>query len=743
MGGNKAVKAGKKVAKKAAPKKASAAKKAPAPVKKAPRAAPAAPVKGATERMKRDVLELGFVTKQPVGVACMAKSASTTKLAVCRVDGSVELWAVQAARPYISRELAAPARKGTTFRGVVWLDEFRFVAVTLGGQMLIYNAADLTLLDVVSSHGGSVWAVDVNPKRDTIAIACEDKRVRFFAITDKTLELMHKHSTLARPECARVLSVKFSVDGTRVFYGDNTGSVTCVQWQDRKTVWDVDVTTRVQNIGTAHKKQKLEVTPAMCWNFLEVDNSILAVTSTGEVKVIDPHTGVLLQSIRSHKADLLCIVQCDSTVFTSGVDNLLASIKMWEGEWVKAEGRTWAMGDVTAMVPLTNGVLLTGSLDGFLIACETRKVFPAGVHTGKGSVLHVPHPYRQHTHPFTLNGQRMVASVEPFSVTMHRVPELSGDDFEIVAQLRYEVGGVEGIVDFAMDPDGVGFVYSTSDRTAVVRLEAEGEGLNAVLLKNWAHAPAATSLSLHAGAAVLAHEAGVTVLDDVFNLDDGADAAAATAVVPNAPPAATASATSPCGCLALASAPGSGFGLLTLLAPQAANGGAAGKKRKREAAWGETLTEAKSVRLNSNIKDVTVCTVQGRPVAFVVLHDGTVAAFDAKTGQAVWGMDKMPSMAHVKKPQWCVGAGHFVLLSCSEWMALVDLTHGGYKMFAKQKLGARRKGAPPPHTLMGVEHALQGAHLAEEGKSLMLISAPLEKITQLVPACFWRKGYGQ
>ena len=335
--------------------------------------------------MKRTVQELAFHPRKPAGVSCIAADRTKTRLAVCRADGCIETWSCDAkARPYICRQRSTGAVQDTTYRCAAFLDAERFVVGTLGGQLLVYSSDSLKLLAVVASHGGAVWSVDVDPSGQTVAVACEDSRVRFFNIATaddalaggqgEPLLYMPQTTTMVRPDSERLLSTAFSVDGKKIYYSDSTGRVACALWREGRTVWDADVTTTLQTLTSKQKMKATPNLPSLIWCITEVDGYVMCGTSRGEVKVLDPNTGVLLQSLRTHKADILALAQVDFTVFVTGVDNVLVALNVWEGDWIKSEGRNWCAGDVTALQPLSNGTLITGSLDGTLRACETRKV---------------------------------------------------------------------------------------------------------------------------------------------------------------------------------------------------------------------------------------------------------------------------------------------------------------------------------------------------------------------------------
>ena len=547
--------------------------------------------------MKRAVYDLGFVPKAPVGVSAMAVDKATENIAVCRNNGSVEVWSVKQGRPYIKREKATIGRKNHTMRGVIWISKNLFVVGTLGGQLITYNSNTLEAIEVLGSGGGSIWSMTHHPTEPIIAVACQDCRVRFFEYSeDEYLSVTTRYTTMIRPDSDRLLSVKFSQNGNTIYYSDSNGMVVSSQWRSGKTIWESSLTTRLQTHVSKHKVKEGPII-SMAWDILEVDDSVICVTSTGEVKIIDVSTGVLRQSIRTHKADLLSIHQIDETVFICGVDNILATLNQMEGDWVKSEGRIWAMGDVTCMVSIQGGILLTGSLDGFIIACETRKMFPSLVGTGAASVLHVHQPFKQHTFPFKKS--KMVASVEDYAITLHRIPE--GETKEIIAELRYEVGGEHAISSFAINSSGTCMAYSTLEKTCIIALAKDCS--EADVIPQSEELPAATSLAF-AGCSdlVIGHSEGITTIS--IDIDSGDLKLLLVAAEPKSPSIVAVSSKNTY--LAVVSEDS----LLTILKHQS-------KKRKAdagEAPLSFSVTQTK--KLNTAVKDITFCEAK---VSFIIV----------------------------------------------------------------------------------------------------------------------------
>eukprot|EP01064_Diplonema_japonicum_P023050 TRINITY_DN33504_c0_g1_i1.p1 TRINITY_DN33504_c0_g1~~TRINITY_DN33504_c0_g1_i1.p1 ORF type:complete len:681 (+),score=201.64 TRINITY_DN33504_c0_g1_i1:37-2079(+) len=674
--------------------------------------------------MSRDVLDLGFLPKQTTGVAAMAMNKAKNKLAVCRVNGAMEMWEVdKKTRPYLWREQATEGRRNMTVRDIVWLGENRILTCTLGGQLIEYNTA-LEITSVTSSHGGPVWGMDYCRALGVVAIACEDARVRFFEVAD-SLTLLPKYTTMVRPDADRVLCVKFNANGSRVYYGDNNGCLACAQWKDSATVWDTEMSTRLATFKP--RQQASKPTPAMAWSILEVNNSVLAVTSTGEVKVLDPFTGVLLQSIRSHKADLLSICQVDDIVFTTGVDNNLATFKQWEGEWVKSEGRNWSRCDITSLTPGGNGLLLTGSLDGCIGVCETRKMFPAKCATAKGSVFHTDLPYHHHIYPYKSHSR--VVAVEDHAITIHAIPDADAKQ-EIVALLRYEIEGDAAVKRFVVHNDGKCMVFSTGERTCVVGLDDD----EATLIEEWDRLPAATGLCFDGDTLLLTYEGGIKVIQDV------ADGPGATVLdIPDAVTGATNGKLKD-GVAVVCSKHDATQGMLTMYGPVKES-----KGKKRTSLPG-TMVKLCTKKMNRQVKDMAMCSVKGVPVVFVLLVDGTTGAYEATTGKAVWGRENMPNMSSFSKVKWISGCENYVVLSSNDWFTVIDLTTPKYTevkatRFYDHVKGKKSKPASAS-TLPVFYHFVQGALITDAGKSLLVNTYSADKSFLSIPPCFWRKEYG-
>ena len=428
----------------------------------------------------------------------------------------------------------------------------------------------------------------------------------------------------------------------------------------------------------------------------------------------------------------------------------------------------------------------------------STQMFPAKVATSRASLFHYYQPAFNHTFPYYKLAasassravkkrekrtkldeevqRRMIACVDDFSVTLHCMPkslnatrERAEEEREIVTELRYEVTGRFGVQAFDMDPLGRGFVFSTAERTCVVRIEYDGvTGKTAAVsvLPLWESRemtlPAATSLKLHprSGALVLCHSGGVCVVRDVFSpADVPAARAAQVTALSNAPHSASGVGISQCGtCVVFAArAAGGAEGLLTAFklfteattAPQKA-----GKRKRDDDTAPTTLTLCASpVQLlikttRKPVADVTACVVvcllqpigvlgsyqthlflkfwglpkrwvlvsylflkdrkcspflvsfyykkapffslyysatltvqnpflslpqNGLPAAFVVLVDGSVAAFELASGKQVFGTSNMPHLSKgLAAPNRCDGSGDQVLLWNSVY-ALINL----------------------------------------------------------------------
>eukprot|EP01065_Artemidia_motanka_P026851 TRINITY_DN32087_c0_g1_i1.p1 TRINITY_DN32087_c0_g1~~TRINITY_DN32087_c0_g1_i1.p1 ORF type:complete len:760 (+),score=233.81 TRINITY_DN32087_c0_g1_i1:67-2280(+) len=730
----------------------------------------------------RTVAELGFAPQPPVGVACIELSPDKGRVAVARTNGALETWTVYRRRPYIARQGSSTALRGVTVRGLRWLDAETVCSATLGGQLLVWNVGgagfpEPTLESTVQSGGGAVWCMAGHPDRSRVlAVGCDDGRVRYFSnakaedssTQGDVLGMLARLTSTAEPGSPHVTACEFSPDGKRCYVATTSGCLTASDWETRGERWSRDMTTQQ---GRGRDTKRAETGFALVWKILPLRDSVLCGTATGEVKILDPHTGVLLQSIHSHKADVLSLMpgggsEADTCAFCSGVDNELVKVVQRHGDmqWMAAQKRIWCSGDITCGVRLTDNLLLTGCSEGTLAIAEEDKLFASTkgsqqqeVGTALGSVEHHWSPPLAPTTLCNLSDELLLAASggrsdvlvqrTDFHITFYALP--SPELPEVVTLLRYGVAGMHGVLSYAVAEDCSVFAFSTVARTAVCRVVARGPDevhkLSALPVSVCDGLPRATSMSFvpsddygAAACLALAHDDGVTL----------ADASGAKMDLPDAPKKVqwrTVSAVCKNELIAAGGCGSSAPGIVVCWGsgvPHAAQKA----KRRRVSKMGDNNGRALLFVSHTPVpvSSVAFVTAGDSPALAMVQANGSLSVLSLD-GSVVWDQSTHLGKFWSKLPPAvrCSGveSSSEVLVYSSAWFALVDV-NAKYSSVKQRKFGTQLNMSPDADDseLPVVRVALDSAHMRSPN-DIALVTAGRDLVLEFAPPAFSRKRY--
>ncbi|KAJ7630718.1 WD40-repeat-containing domain protein [Roridomyces roridus] len=232
-----------------------------------------------------------------------------------------------------------------------------------------------SLSRTISSQGGSIWSMSVNPASNLLALGCEDGTVRLVSLANDTLTHVRRFD---RVKC-RVLSIAWGPPGPRDNQktGDDSSDADEEEdaWSDSWLVtggsdsslrkWDVATGRVIDRMGT----DKIRGERTLVWSVTVLgDGTIVSGDSLGMVKFWDSRTCTQLQSFQGHGADVLCLTvdPTGTAVYTSGVDQKITQfclVKTSSGDkpnarrWIQASSRRMHSHDVRALAmwpPYTN-----------------------------------------------------------------------------------------------------------------------------------------------------------------------------------------------------------------------------------------------------------------------------------------------------------------------------------------------------------------------------------------------------
>ncbi|KAF7320238.1 WD-REPEATS-REGION domain-containing protein [Mycena kentingensis (nom. inval.)] len=236
-----------------------------------------------------------------------------------------------------------------------------------GSELVEWDMERGCVRRTISSQGGSIWSISVNPASNLIALGCEDGTVRLLSIANDTLSHYRRFD---RVKC-RVLSIAWgpptpkpppatvrdvSSDEDDEDYWTDSWLVTGGSDSSLRK-WDVKNGRVIDRMGT----DRIRGERTLVWAVgVLSDGTIVSGDSVGMVKFWDSRTCTQLQSFQAHGADVLCLTvdPTGTAVYTSGVDQKITQfcyLKTSTGEktttrkWIQTSSRRMHSHDVRAL----------------------------------------------------------------------------------------------------------------------------------------------------------------------------------------------------------------------------------------------------------------------------------------------------------------------------------------------------------------------------------------------------------
>ncbi|XP_064106148.1 U3 small nucleolar RNA-associated protein 4 homolog [Macrobrachium nipponense] len=296
-----------------------------------------------------------FYDFEPKAIQCMAYEDETDRLALSRADGSIEIWNCKH-KPFMQLVLPASDEEASV-EGLAWCND-RLFSVGLHGYVLEYDLSLCTVKSKTAVTGGPTWCVALSPDKTKLAAGTEEGYVCLFDIFSNSL-LYNK--TLEKQE-GRILSISWHCSNNYIV----TGSINCVR------LWSLKEG-RVTRCSFAHgKNQEIIV---WCVKILD-DMTIVSGDSRGIVCFWDSALGTLIESVQTHKADVLCLaVALDQTYLSAaGVEPTIVRVSLVKtggkagkkSRWVASVKLKLHSHDIRALALSKDKKLYSGGVDTIL-----------------------------------------------------------------------------------------------------------------------------------------------------------------------------------------------------------------------------------------------------------------------------------------------------------------------------------------------------------------------------------------
>ncbi|VDB99402.1 unnamed protein product [Peniophora sp. CBMAI 1063] len=216
--------------------------------------------------------------------------------------------------------------------GVPSLTDLRLFSAGGGTELLEWDPVRAEVKRSLSSTGGSIWSIAVNPSSSRLALGCEDGSIQIISLENDSLFHLRR---LDRSK-SRVLSLAWGPARPREAQpspaaqgSDESDDEGSDAWTDSWLVagcsdsslrrYDVASGQILERMGT----DKVRGERTLVWTVGVLgDGTIVSGDSLGMVKFWDSQTGTQMHSFQSHGADVLCLaIGSDGrSVYSSGVD---------------------------------------------------------------------------------------------------------------------------------------------------------------------------------------------------------------------------------------------------------------------------------------------------------------------------------------------------------------------------------------------------------------------------------------
>eukprot|EP00118_Oscarella_pearsei_P026759 m.310400 g.310400 ORF g.310400 m.310400 type:complete len:705 (+) comp51414_c0_seq1:26-2140(+) len=301
----------------------------------------------------------------PRGIRSLAIDSTNQRLAVARLDASIEIWGpatgtLEDCRGHWRQELVIPGIEDEEITVVAWCCS-ELVTAGMNGQISAWNTKKLIPKLTLDSFCGAVWAMRANHSDSQLAVGGEDGSIRLFDVADTERGLDYR-CTFPKQE-SRILSLAWQPDDQYIY----TGSAESVVYK-----WDVDQRQCVTRITLDEYKEKSTRVWSLC---CPSNSTLVSGDSLGKVQFWNSSHGTLQHSFHLHQADVLSLVADGrGRVFASGIDSKVIELqRIREGgdKWVHSGSARRHTHDVQAMVMCGN-CLVSGGLDTRLVVYDCR-----------------------------------------------------------------------------------------------------------------------------------------------------------------------------------------------------------------------------------------------------------------------------------------------------------------------------------------------------------------------------------
>uniref|UniRef100_A0A8C8CAI2 Cirhin n=1 Tax=Oncorhynchus tshawytscha TaxID=74940 RepID=A0A8C8CAI2_ONCTS len=312
-----------------------------------------------------------FFDYMPTAIRAMAFNAHTERLALARMDGSVEIFNFT---DHYFQEKVIPGKDSRSIESLCWVGG-RLFSAGLNGEIAEYDLENLRPKYSLEAYGGPIWTIISNTQGTQLAIGCEDGTVKLFEVLEEHIQF---ERNLDRQK-GRIISLSWHPSGTHIAAG----------MMDMIRVFDVPTGHAVQRLlvdrGFGGSKSRETVVWSVA--FLS-DHTVVSGDSAGKVQVWDGHTGTLVKTHLVTKWDVLALsVSKDESSVVAGTSEgtviqfqFIAPTlhQQQDKEWVRTRTFKNHTHDVRALAEIETAIV-SGGMDTHLVVRPLLEKFDENI----------------------------------------------------------------------------------------------------------------------------------------------------------------------------------------------------------------------------------------------------------------------------------------------------------------------------------------------------------------------------
>ena len=235
-------------------------------------------------------------------------SPSSPLLAVARSDSTVEIWSTKHTLVLHRIIHPEPHTDSLSVESLAWGGD-KLYSCGLHGQVVQYDLDKLCEARRHAVTSGPAWCLAIDKGGTKMAVGTEEGFVCLFNITE---EGMDYNRVLDRQE-GRILCLAWHSDGVHIA----TGSTDTIR------VWNIETGHPTARMTTGRAEKNKET---IVWCVaITTDMTVISGDSRGKTSFWNGKNGTLMDSVQSHKADVLTLAVGgnETTAYSSGVDPTL------------------------------------------------------------------------------------------------------------------------------------------------------------------------------------------------------------------------------------------------------------------------------------------------------------------------------------------------------------------------------------------------------------------------------------